>query len=61
MVSGWAMSLRQVPPCRLESTRSRFGNLEGYVRSLGRGLGVANGDVTQDPMGRWTAAEPVAE
>ncbi len=34
------------PSQQVESEPRRFGNLEGYVRSLGRGLGVANGDLT---------------
>ena len=34
------------PSQQVESEQARFGNLEGYVRSLGRGLGVANGDLT---------------
>jgi hypothetical protein len=29
-----------------ESPQLRFGNLEGYVRSPVRGLGVAKGDLT---------------
>jgi len=29
-----------------ESELKRFGNLEGYVRSPARGLGVADGDLT---------------